>query len=156
MAVYYDHIVKHITYKTKYICGGDKRVMKICIPSELGYEKFAMIAVATIADRIGLNSERIDCLKTAIAEAVTNAIEHGNQLNAEIMVLIGLTVQENALVLNVIDQGCRPIPQIPLVRQEREDHRGWGLFLIKNLMDEVEVVAAPGRNEIRMVMYLNN
>ena len=48
----------------------------------------------------------------------------------------------------------RPIPQIPAVRQEQEDHRGWGLFLIKNLMDEVEVIAVPGRNEIRMVAYL--
>jgi anti-sigma regulatory factor (Ser/Thr protein kinase) len=87
---------------------------------------------------------------------VTNAIEHGNQLNAEFGVLIGLTIQENALILNVVDQGYRPIPQIPAVRQEREDHRGWGLFLIKNLVDEVEVMAAPGRNEIRMVAYLRD
>jgi serine/threonine-protein kinase RsbW len=130
--------------------------MKICLPSELGYEKFAMMAVAMLAQKIGFSQERIEGLKTAIAEAVTNAIEHGNQLNAEICVFIGLAVQENALVFNVVDQGCRPIPQIPLVRQEREDHRGWGLFLIKNLVDEVEVMAMPGRNEIRMVAYFNN
>jgi serine/threonine-protein kinase RsbW len=130
--------------------------MKICLPSELGYEKFAMVAVETIAKQIGFSPARIECLKTAIAEAVTNAIEHGNQLNREISVLIGLTVQENAFVLNVVDQGYRPIPQIPAVRQEREDHRGWGLFLIKNLVDEVEVVAEPGRNEIRMVMYVES
>lgn len=130
--------------------------MKICLPSELGYEKFAMLAVASVARQLGFSAARIDCLKTAIAEAVTNAIEHGNQLNAELSVLIGLAVQENALVLNVVDQGHRPIPQIPAVRQEREDHRGWGLFLIKNLVDEVEVTAAPGRNEIRMVAYLGD
>lgn len=130
--------------------------MKICLPSELGYEKFAMVAVAIIAQQIGFSAERVDGLKTAIAEAVTNAIEHGNQLRAEVRVLIGVTVQENALILHVIDQGYRPIPQIPPVRQEREDHRGWGLFLIKNLVDEVEVTAAPGRNEIRMVAYLQN
>lgn len=128
--------------------------MKICLPSELGYEKYAMLAVTTIAEQIGFSTARIDCLKTAIAEAVTNAIEHGNQLNAEMAVWIGLSVNENALVLNVVDQGRRPIPQIPAVRQEREDHRGWGLFLIKNLVDEVEVTAMPGRNEIRMVTYL--
>jgi serine/threonine-protein kinase RsbW len=138
------------------ICGGNTFVMKICLPSELGYEKFAMSAVETVAKQIGFSTERIDCLKTAVSEAVTNAIEHGNQLNAEINVLIGLTVQENALVLNVVDHGFHPIPQIPAVRQEREDHRGWGLFLIKNLVDEVEVLAAPGRNEIRMVAYLGS
>lgn len=129
-------------------------MMKICLPSELGYEKFAMLAVASIASQIGFSARQIDCLKTAIAEAVTNAIEHGNQLNAELSVLIGFAVQERALVLNVIDQGYRPIPQIPAVRQEREDHRGWGLYLIKNMVDEVEVIAEPGRNEIRMVAYL--
>ena len=129
--------------------------MKICLPSELGYEKFAMLAVTVVAKQLGFSAERIDCLKTAVAEAVTNAIEHGNQLNSEVRVFIGLTVQENALILNVVDQGYRPIPQIPTIRQEREDHRGWGLFLIKNLVDEVEVLAGPGRNEIRMVAYLN-
>jgi serine/threonine-protein kinase RsbW len=131
-------------------------MMKICLPSELGYEKFAMVAVAIVAQQVGFSPERIDGLKTAVAEAVTNAIEHGNQLNAEVRVLIGVTIQENALILNVVDQGYRPIPEIPAVRQERSDHRGWGLFLIKNLVDEVEVSAAPGRNEIRMVAYLGN
>ena len=131
-------------------------MMKICLPSELGYEKFAMLAVAAIAKQMGFSQQRIDGLKTAMAEAVTNAIEHGNQLNVEVRVWIGVTLKENALILNVVDQGCRPIPQIPPVRQEREDHRGWGLFLIKNLMDEVEVMAAPGRNEIRMVAYLES
>ena len=123
-------------------------MMKICLPSELGYEKFAMVTVAIIAKQIGFSVERIDGLKTAITEAVTNAIEHGNLLNVEMKVLIALSLQESALELKVIDQGCQPIPAIPLVRQEREDHRGWGLFLIKNLVDEVEVTAAPGRNEI--------
>jgi serine/threonine-protein kinase RsbW len=131
-------------------------MMKICLPSELGYEKFAMVTVAIIAKQIGFSVERIDGLKTAITEAVTNAIEHGNLLNVEMKVLIALSLQESALELKVIDQGCQPIPAIPLVRQEREDHRGWGLFLIKNLVDEVEVTAAPGRNEIRMVAYLDS
>ena len=131
-------------------------MMKICLPSELGYEKFAMLAVATVAKQIGFEAKRIDDLKTAVAEAVTNAIEHGNQLNAEIRVLMAITWQETGLVLNIVDQGCQPIPEIPVERQERADHRGWGLFLIKNLMDEVEVMAAPGRNEIRMVAYLGN
>ena len=69
-------------------------MMKICLPSELGYEKFAMLAVATVAKQMGFEAKRIDDLKTAVAEAVTNAIEHGNQLNAEIRVLVAITLQE--------------------------------------------------------------
>lgn len=129
-------------------------MMEIYIPSELGYEKIAIYAAAAVAKRHGLRPERVDDLKTAVAEAVTNAIEHGNQLQAELRVLVGLKLRETALVVDVIDQGCRPIPALPQEHQERPDHRGWGMFLMKSLMDEVEVLAAPGRNEVRLVAYL--
>lgn len=129
-------------------------MMKIYLPSELGYEKVAIGAVAVIAKKIGFRAERIDDLKTATAEAVTNAIEHGNQLDSAHKVLVALTLEDTALVLRVVDRGCRPIPPIPQEHQQRANHRGWGLFLMKNLMDEVEVVAAPGWNEVRLVAYL--
>ena len=129
-------------------------MVEIYIPSEVGYEKVAISAVAVLAKKIGFSVERIEDLKTALAEAVTNAIEHGNQLKAEIRVLIGLTIQEKALMLNIVDQGYQPIPDIPAERQERVDNRGLGMFLMKSLMDEVEFIVRPGYNEVRMVAYL--
>ena len=128
--------------------------VEIHIPSELGYEKIAISAAAIVAQRMGFSPDRIEDLKTAIGEAVANAIEHGNQLKVEIKVLVVLVVQERSLALQVVDQGQQPIPNIPVERVEREDNRGWGMFLIKNLVDEVEVFAQPGRNEIRMVIHL--
>jgi serine/threonine-protein kinase RsbW len=128
--------------------------VEIYIPSELGYEKIAISAAAVVAQKMGFSPDRIEDLKTAIGEAVANAIEHGNQLKVEIRVLVVLSVQERSLALQVVDQGQQPIPDIPVERVEREDNRGWGMFLIKNLVDEVEVFAQPGRNEIRMVIHL--
>lgn len=131
------------------------KVVEIYIPSELGYEKIPMAAAATVAYRMGFSQDRIDDLKTAVSEAVTNAIEHGNQSNVEIKVLVELTIQDNALTLNVVDQGHQPIPAISEERPDRPGHEGgWGMFLIKQLMDEVAVFAKPGRNEMRMVIHL--
>ncbi len=131
------------------------KVVEIYIPSELGYEKIPMAAAATVAHRMGFSQDRIEDLKTAVSEAVTNAIEHGNQSNVEIKVLVELTIQDNALTLNVVDQGRQPIPEITEERPARPGHEGgWGMFLIKQLMDEVAVFAKPGRNEMRMVIHL--
>jgi serine/threonine-protein kinase RsbW len=113
-----------------------------------------MATAASVAQKMGFSLDRIEDLKTAVGEAVTNAIEHGNQLNVDVKVLITLTIQEKSLALNVVDQGCSPIPALSQEREAREDNRGWGMFLIQNLMDEVEVVAQPGRNEMRMVIHL--
>lgn len=132
-----------------------KKVIKISIPSELGYEKIPISAAAFTAQKIGFSSDRIENLKMAMGEAVTNAIEHGNQLNVDEKVIVVLTEEASSLTLEVFDQGQKPIPEIPTKRQDREDNRGWGMLLIKDLVDEVEVIAASGRNEVRMVIYLD-
>lgn len=129
-------------------------VVKLNIPNELGFEKIPIVVVALAAQAMGFSPERIENLKMALGEAVTNAIEHGNQLDAAARVLVVLTMADKSLTLDVIDQGQQPIPDIPTERQKRTDYRGWGMELIKRLTDEVTVEAAPGRNEIRMVAYL--
>ena len=132
----------------------DNKVFNIDIPSQLGYEKIPMSAVMIVAQKMGFAPERVERLKTAISEAVTNAIEHGNKLNLEARVRIVLIIQPYALVMSVLDEGKQPIPEIPPGRQERPDWRGWGLEWIKEFTDEVSVEAAPGRNEIKMIAYL--
>ena len=131
-----------------------KKTFKIDIPSELGFEKIPIAAVAIVAEQMGFTQDQIEKLKTAIGEAVTNAIEHGNQLHFEARVLIVLTAQPQFLTIDVIDQGRQPIPDLPAKRPNRPDWRGWGLDWIQKFTDEVMVKATPGRNEIRMIAYL--
>jgi len=132
-----------------------KRVVEIHIPSELGYEKIPMAAVAVATRIMGFDQERQDNLKMAVGEAVTNAIEHGNCCVFELVVQIILVIEDKTLTIKVIDQGQAPIPPIPTKRQDRPDNRGWGFTLIKKFMDEVSTSANPEHNEIKMVAYLD-
>ena len=55
--------------------------VEVRLPSRLGYEKVAMSTAAAVAKLMGFREDRIEDLKTAVAEACINAIEHGNRLN---------------------------------------------------------------------------
>lgn len=133
----------------------DKPVIEveIDIPSELGYEKVAMVSAAAMAHKVGFATEKVEDLKTAISEACTNAIEHGNAFDVNCKVRVILTVDDRSLTANVIDEGHNPMPDPIPGRAARPDFRGMGLYLIQMLMDNVEVNSRPGRNEIRMTSF---
>lgn len=129
------------------------------IPSVFGCEKMAMDFVASLAKRMRLAVDRIEDLKTAVAEACLNAMEHGNKMDASKKVSVALTVEDSKLCVDVHDEG-RGIGQIepPSIKDQIDGKykpRGWGMFLMKNLMDEVEFETKPGGgNVVRMIVYL--
>jgi serine/threonine-protein kinase RsbW len=133
-----------------------QRNIEIHIPSELGYEKVVMEAATAVARRMGFSPDRIQDLRTAVAEACLNAMEHGNKLDVSTKVAIVLTIQPDSLEVNVADTGKQPIPaQLPQPGLPPA-HRGWGMFLIEKLMDEVQVSSEPNGNQVRMVIYLDS
>ena len=132
-----------------------KKTFTIDIPSDQDFEKVPRAAVEIVAGKMGFDAERVENLKTAIGEAVGNAIEHGNKKNPDARVLVELMVQPEALIMRVIDQGLEPIPDIAVERIFRIDNRGWGLQWIKDFTDEAVTQAKPGQNEITMIAYLN-
>jgi serine/threonine-protein kinase RsbW len=134
--------------------------LELHVPSVPGFEKVAMDFVASVAKMMKLPDDRIEDLKTAVAEACINAIEHGNSLDASIKVGISLTVEDAKLQVAVRDEGTgigqiNP-PSIERTLASKKRPRGWGIFLIKNLMDEVEFETTPGKgNVVRMVIHLD-
>src|SRR5580693_6977517 len=80
--------------------------VELRLPSRMGYEKVAMSTAAAVAKLMGFREDRIEDLKTAIAEACINAIEHGNRLNEKLTVGVVLSADENALEVKVIDDGA--------------------------------------------------
>jgi serine/threonine-protein kinase RsbW len=118
-----------------------------------------MECAASMAKKMGFTEDRIEDLKTAVAEACLNAIEHGNKMDTSTKVGITLTVEESKLQVLVKDQG-KGINQIltPSIESKikgEDKPRGWGIFLIKRLMDEVTFEASPeGGNITKMVIYL--
>ena len=132
-----------------------KKIFNIDIPSDQDFEKVPRAAVEVIARKMGFAPDRIENLKTAIGEAVGNAIEHGNKKNPDARVLVELIVQSDALIMRVFDQGLEPIPDFAVERIFRIVNRGWGLQWIKDFTDEAATQAKPGQNEITMIAYLN-
>jgi len=136
----------------------DKNI-ELHIPSVMGYEKIAMECAASMAKKMGFTEDRIQDLKTAVAEACLNAIEHGNKLDTSTKVGITLTVEESRLQVSVKDEGKGinevPTPSIESKIKGDDKPRGWGIFLIKSLVNEVTFESRPeGGNVTKMVIYL--
>ena len=138
-----------------------QKIIEVHIPSIMGYEKVAMESAAAAAKIMGFHASRIEDLKTAISEACCNAMEHGNRFKKDTTVLVTLKVDKKKLEVNIKDEGGglnRKIkdPEIEKQINGIENSRGWGMFLIKNLVDEVEMKKIPrGGNIIRMVVHVN-
>jgi serine/threonine-protein kinase RsbW len=124
--------------------------MELSLPSELGYEVIARDAVAAFARRLGLGSDRIEDLKTALSEACINAIEHGNSLRPELRVQISCLFEDERLVIEVLDQGVSSYTSrvAPLSISDKiaglGSFRGMGLVLISQLCDEAGFVSGRG------------
>jgi len=138
-----------------------QKIIEVHIPSIIGYEKVAMESAAAAAKIMGFHKSRIEDLKTAISEACSNAMEHGNRFKKDTTVLVTLKVDKKRLEVNVKDEGRGlnrkiEVPEIEKQINGIEDTRGWGMFLIKNLVDEVEMKKIPkGGNVTRMVIHVN-
>lgn len=134
--------------------------VELRLPSQLGYEKLAMDTVTTVAGRMGLSADRINALRSATAEAVTNAIEHGNRGIKDALVRVQIRPAVDRLIITVRDQGATRLSyertqRVPsLGRALDGSDEGWGMWLMRQLVDEVEWAASPsGGNEVRLVIY---
>src|SRR5207248_8937280 len=88
--------------------------VEIFLPSSLGYEKVARSAAEAVAEEMGFSADRIEDLKTAIAEACMNAIEHGNKEDKTTSVTVLLTADPKHLEIKVADEGLTAMPnQLP-------------------------------------------
>jgi serine/threonine-protein kinase RsbW len=120
-----------------------------------------MGTAASVAKLMGFPDDRIEDLKTALAEACINAIEHGNHLNDNLCVGVILSASDEALEVKVMDTGsgigkAPSKPDIDRKMHGEEDPRGMGMFLIQSLVDEAEwVKGSPGKGSyVRLVIRL--
>ena len=111
-------------------------------------EEFARVVVAVFASRLNPTVEEIDDIKTAVSEAVTNAIIHGYQ-GGDGIVSLEAAVEENVLSVTVSDDGVG-IPDIgkamePMFTTVPGERSGMGFSFMEAFMDRVEVISAPGK-----------
>ena len=135
--------------------------IELRLPSRLGYEKVAMSTAASVAKIMGFTSERVEDLKTAVAEACINAMEHGNKLDESLTVGVILSMDSDGLEVKVLDAGSGPgtsvhKPDIDKKIHGEEPSRGMGMFLIQSLVDKAEWVSSPPSGSyVRLVILVD-
>jgi len=140
----------------------NNRTVEVSLPSRLGYERIAMDCSASFAKMAGFAPERIEDLKTAVAEACLNAIEHGNKDHPDTRVLVTMNFKDDRFSVSVKDNG-NGIPSLPKDKavmqsiEKLEPPEGLGTYLIKQLVDEVEFnnLTKDG-HAVKMVIKLKN
>ncbi len=121
----------------------NERMVKIILPNILGYERIAMASTASLAKMFGFSSARIEDLKTIVAEAAINAMQHGNRGRLDLEVTVTILFKDNAIHVAVTDHGdgitaILPKPDIDRIMKNLDPPVGFGVFLIQELADEVE------------------
>ncbi|MDQ3610050.1 MAG: SpoIIE family protein phosphatase [Actinomycetota bacterium] len=132
------------------------------LPSEPGNERDAMARVADTVAGLGLSGSRFEALKTAVAEATMNAIEHGNGNRPEVAVRVRVTTVPEAVRVAITDQGglveeagASPVqPDLAAKLAGVQSPRGWGLFLIKNMVDDMTVHTDGSDHTVVLSMQL--
>ena len=138
----------------------DERTLEVNLPNKVGYERIAMECSAAFARIAGFVRERIDDLKTAVAEACLNAMEHGNKLRPDARVVVTMEFDNGTFTVSVADEGegLIELPEDPDIEKKIEQlqaPRGLGIFLIRNLVDQVEFNKKTEQgNVLRLVLKM--
>ncbi len=134
---------------------------KFSVSSEPGNERLAMERVAEVVKELGLSKERLERLKTAVAEATMNAMEHGNRYRSDVPVVIEVLSSGVDLSVRIKDQGGvsdpapdKEVPNLEAKLEGLQTPRGWGMFLIRNLVDEVHLTSDEVHHTVGLVMHL--
>jgi serine/threonine-protein kinase RsbW len=121
----------------------NNQAVELILPNAIGHERIAMASLASFAKMHGYSLPRIEELKTVVAEAAINAMEHGNKGRPDAVVNIAFHYGDGAIHILVADEGegfseAIPQPDIERIVRGMEPPVGFGIFLIRQLADEVE------------------
>jgi serine/threonine-protein kinase RsbW len=136
--------------------------VELVLPNELGYERIAMACSASLAKMFGCPQDRIEDLKTVVAEAAINAMQHGNRGRPESHVIVRMEVLGDFIQVTVVDDGEGLLeevmdPDIVRVIEESAPTVGFGLFLMRNLADRIEFDRMSGGGHmVRMAVKMQS
>ena len=118
-----------------------------------------MRRVAAAVEPLAIPAARLDKLKTAVAEATMNAIEHGNHNQPDLPVDLQVLTSASDLIVRITDRGSVPVPDpiapdLEAKLAGQQSPRGWGLFLIEKMVDEMHVSGDAHHHTLELVMHL--
>ncbi len=140
------------------VSSGKTVLTAFSVASEEGNERIAIDKVVEAVTVLGLSLVQLERLKTAVGETVMNAIEHGNQFREDLDVAVEVATSDEGVVVSVTDHGGdRAIaqteaPDIEAKLAGEQSPRGWGLFLIEQMVDELNTSTGDGLHTVELVM----
>ena len=123
--------------------------MQLEFPSRSANEAFARTAVACFAAQMDPTVEELNDIKTAVSEAVTNAIVHGYE-GTRGTVILRASIDGTLLTIEITDKG-RGIADIPQAMEPfftthpEQERSGMGFAVMQTFMDDLRVTSTPGQ-----------
>jgi len=141
-----------------------RRLASFALASVPGNERIALDQVVASVAALNLAPDRLNRLKTAVAEATMNAIEHGNGSRPDLAVGIEVFQSGAEVVVTITDHGGRDdegwsegqaeIPDLTRKLEGQQDPRGWGLFLIRHMVDAMDVTTDGEYRTVRLAIQI--
>ncbi len=139
----------------------DKNYMKLEFLSKSSNESFARVVVAAFASQLDPTIEEISDIKTAVSEAVTNAIIHGYEYG-EGMVVVEAKLEGNRIEITIEDFG-RGIEDVqkamePFYTSKPDLERsGMGFTVMETFMDELVVESELNKGtKVKMIKEIKS
>ena len=143
-----------------------RRLASFALASVPGNERIALAQVAESVAALNLPPDRLNRLKTAVAEATMNAIEHGNGSRPDLAVGIEVFQSGAEVVVTIADHGGRDdagwsegraeMPDLARKLEGEQGPRGWGLFLIRHMVDAMEVTTEGEYRTVRLTIQIGS
>lgn len=133
----------------------EKNYMKLEFLSKSNNESFARVVVAAFASQLDPTLEELSDIKTAVSEAVTNAIIHGYEYGEGIVIVeskiegneIEITVEDRGMGISDIDQAREPF----YTSKPNLERSGMGFTVMETFMDSLQVESIKGKGtKVRM------
>ena len=135
--------------------------MRLDFPAIPENESFARMVISAFMVPLNPTIEEMADVKTAVSEAVTNAIVHGYAHSQGTVRLQARYREDGLIVVDVSDRGCG-IADIARAREpfyttlDGEERSGMGFTVMESFMDRVEVQSAVGHGTtVRLAKQLN-
>ncbi|WP_313757134.1 anti-sigma F factor [Tissierella sp.] len=127
----------------------EKNYMKLEFLSKSNNESFARVVVAAFASQLDPTLEELSDIKTAVSEAVTNAIIHGYEYGEGIVIVesriegnkIEIIIEDRGMGITDIDKAREPF----YTSKPNLERSGMGFTVMETFMDSLEVQSVKGK-----------
>ena len=128
-----------------------KNEMNLVMDALSENEALARVATATFLTHLHPTLEEMEDVKTAVSEAVTNAIIHGVPEDGKVYItcrseknIFTVTVEDHGVGIENVEKAMEPL----FTTKPQQDRSGMGFAFMEAFMDELKVISAPGRGTI--------